>query len=82
MTHIFDNRHVRHLLRTTGGIEHLMPCPRDLDSKLEPISLRCERHIGVLKEDAYLSEKRSDRGKPATGCFGGQEVHRPRHVDA
>ena len=35
-----------------------MPCPKDLDSKLEPISLRCERHIGVLKEDAYLSEKR------------------------
>ncbi len=58
VTHIFDNRHVRHLLRTTGGIEHLMPCPRDLDSKLEPIALRCERHIGVLKEDAYLSEKR------------------------
>ena len=58
VTHIFDNRHVRHLLRTTGGVEHLMPCPPDLDDKLEPISLRCERHIGVLKEDAYLSEKR------------------------
>ena len=35
-----------------------MPCPPDLNDKLEPISLRCERHIGVLKEDAYLSEKR------------------------
>ncbi len=58
VTHIFDNRHVRHLLRTTGGVEHLIPCPPDLDHKLEPISLRCERHIGVLKEDAYLSEKR------------------------
>ena len=58
VTHIFDHRHVRHLLRTTGGIQHLMPCPPDLDSKLEPIALRCERHIGVLKEDAYLSEKR------------------------
>ena len=58
VTHIFDHRHVRHLLRTTGGIEQLMPCPPDLDDKLEPISLRCERHIGVLKEDAYLSEKR------------------------
>ena len=58
VTHIFDNRHVRHLLRATGGLEQLMPCPSDLDDKLEPISLRCERHIGVLKEDAYLSEKR------------------------
>ncbi len=58
VTHIFDNRHVRHLLRATGGLEQLMPCPPDLDDKLEPISLRCERHIGVLKEDAYLSEKR------------------------
>jgi RNA polymerase primary sigma factor len=58
VTHIFDNRHVRHLLRATGGLEQLMPCPPDLDEKLEPISLRCERHIGVLKEDAYLSEKR------------------------
>jgi len=58
VTHIFDHRHVRHLLRAAGGLELLMPCPKDLDSKLEPISLRCERHIGVLKEDAYLSEKR------------------------
>ncbi len=58
VTHIFDNRHVRHLLRAAGGLELLMPCPKDLDGKLEPISLRCERHIGVLKEDAYLSEKR------------------------
>ncbi|MCY3697760.1 MAG: RNA polymerase sigma factor RpoD [Chloroflexi bacterium] len=58
VTHIFDNRHVRHLLRAAGGLELLMPCPNDLDEKLEPISLRCERHIGVLKEDAYLSEKR------------------------
>ena len=58
VTHIFDHRHVRHLLRAAGGLELLMPCPRDLDGKLEPISLRCERHIGVLKEDAYLSEKR------------------------
>ena len=58
VTHIFDNRHVRHLLRTTGGVEQLIPCPSDLEGKLEPISLRCERHIGVLKEDAYLSEKR------------------------
>ena len=58
VTHIFDHRHVRHLLRAAGGLELLMPCPKDLDGKLEPISLRCERHIGVLKEDAYLSEKR------------------------
>ncbi len=58
VTHIFDHRHVRHLLRAAGGLELLMPCPPDLDEKLEPISLRCERHIGVLKEDAYLSEKR------------------------
>ena len=58
VTHIFDHRHVRHLLRAAGGLELLMPCPQDLDEKLEPISLRCERHIGVLKEDAYLSEKR------------------------
>ena len=58
VTHIFDHRHVRHLLRAAGGLELLMPCPADLDDKLEPISLRCERHIGVLKEDAYLSEKR------------------------
>ncbi|MDE2892770.1 MAG: RNA polymerase sigma factor RpoD [Chloroflexota bacterium] len=58
VTHIFDQRHVRHLLRTAGGVDQLIPCPSDLDSKLEPISLRCERHVGVLKEDAYLSEKR------------------------
>ncbi len=58
VTHIFDHRHVRHLLRAAGGLELLIPCPSDLDSKLEPIALRCERHIGVLKEDAYLSEKR------------------------
>ena len=58
VTHIFDQRHVRHLLRTTGGVDQLIPCPSDLDSRLEPISLRCERHVGVLKEDAYLSEKR------------------------
>ena len=58
VTHIFDQRHVRHLLRTAGGVDQLIPCPFDLDAKLEPISLRCERHVGVLKEDAYLSEKR------------------------
>jgi len=58
VTHIFDHRHVRHLLRATNGLEQLIPCPSDLNEKLEPISLRCERHIGVLKEDAYLSEKR------------------------
>ena len=58
VTHIFDQRHVRHLLRAAGGLELLMPCPPDLHEQLEPISLRCERHIGVLKEDAYLSEKR------------------------
>ena len=58
VTHIFDQRHVRHLLRAAGGVDLLIPCPSDLDSKLEPISLRCERHVGVLKEDAYLSEKR------------------------
>ncbi len=58
VTHIFDQRHVRHLLRTAGGVDQLIPCPSDLDSRLEPISLRCERHVGVLKEDAYLSEKR------------------------
>ena len=58
VTHIFDRRHVRHLMRAAGSLELLIPCPSDLDNKLEPISLRCERHIGVLKEDAYLSEKR------------------------
>ncbi len=58
VTHIFDQRHVRHLLRATGGLDQLIPCPSDLDDKLDPIALRCERHIGVLKEDAYLSEKR------------------------
>ena len=58
VTHIFNARHVRHLLRATSGIEQLIPCPSDLDNKLEPIALRCERHIGVLKEDAYLAEKR------------------------
>ena len=58
VTHIFDQRHVRHLLRAAGGVDQLIPCPPDLDSSLEPISLRCERHVGVLKEDAYLSEKR------------------------
>ncbi len=58
VTHIFDRRHVRHLLRAAGGLDLLIPCPPDLDHKLEPIALRCERHIGVLKEDAYLSEKR------------------------
>ena len=58
VTHIFDQRHVRHLLRATSGLEQLIPCPSDLDDKLDPIALRCERHIGVLKEDAYLSEKR------------------------
>ena len=58
VTHIFDQRHVRHLLRVAGGADQLIPCPSDLDSRLEPIGLRCERHVGVLKEDAYLSEKR------------------------
>ena len=58
VTHIFDQRHVRHLLRATGGLDQLIPCASDLDDKLDPIALRCERHIGVLKEDAYLSEKR------------------------
>ncbi len=58
VTHIFNERHVRHLLRATDGIENLIPCPNDLDSRLETVALRCERRIGVLKEDAYLSEKR------------------------
>ena len=58
VTHIFNDRHVRHLLRATNGIENLIPCPNDLDSRLETVALRCERRIGVLKEDAYLSEKR------------------------
>ncbi len=58
VTHLFPPRLVRHLLRSAGGLEKLIPCIDDLDSRLEPISLRCERHIGVLKEDAYLSEKR------------------------
>ena len=58
VTHIFNERHVRHLLRAADGLGNLIPCPDDLESRLEPIALRCERHIGVLKEDAYLSEKR------------------------
>ncbi len=58
VTHLFPARLVRHLLRSAGGLEKLIPCADDLDDRLEPIALRCERHIGVLKEDAYLSEKR------------------------
>ena len=58
VTHLFPPRLVRHLLRSSGGLEKLIPCTDDLDRRLEPMVLRCERHIGVLKEDAYLSEKR------------------------
>ena len=58
VTHIFNRRHVRHLLRSAGSLANLMPCPSDLAGKLEPIRLRCDRHIDVLKEDAHLAEKR------------------------
>ena len=58
VTHMFGRRHMRHILRAAGGADQLVPCPADLYSKLEPINLRCDRHIDILKEDAHLAEKR------------------------
>ena len=58
VTHLFPKRLLNHMLNAAGPIEQLLPAADDFDQRLEPVALRCERHIGILKEDAYLSEKR------------------------
>ncbi len=58
VTHMWPARLVRRAIEAAGGLDKLLPPREPLFERLESIALRCERHIGILKEDAYLSEKR------------------------
>ena len=58
VTHLWPARLVDRVVRAAGGIEPLLPVAENVQELLEPVALRCERHISILKEDAYLSEKR------------------------
>ena len=58
VTHLLPRRLVRRAIDAAGGLNKLMPPREPLLEGLETIALRCERHIGILKEDAYISEKR------------------------
>ena len=58
VTHLWPRRLVRRAIDAAGGLDKLMPPREPLIERLDAISLRCERHIGILKEDAYISEKR------------------------
>ena len=58
VTHLWPRRLVRHAVDAADGLEKLIPPREPLQERLETIALRCERHLGILKEDAYISEKR------------------------
>ena len=58
VTHMWPPRLVRRAIEAAGALDKLLPPREPLFERLEAIALRCERHIGILKEDAYLSEKR------------------------
>ena len=58
VTHLWPPRLVKRVLDAAGGIDPLLPVSENIQELLEPVALRCERHISILKEDAYLSEKR------------------------
>ena len=58
VTHLWPRRLVQRASDAAGGLSKLMPPREPLIESLETIALRCERHIGILKEDAYISEKR------------------------
>ena len=58
VTHLWPRRLVRRAIDAADGLNGLMPPREPLLERLETIALRCERHIGILKEDAYISEKR------------------------
>ena len=58
VTHLLPRRLVRRAIAAASGLNKLMPPREPLLEQLETIAPRCERHIGILKEDAYISEKR------------------------
>ena len=58
VTHLWPRRLINRMLEAAGGIAPLLPVSDKLQELIEPVALRCERHISILKEDAYLSEKR------------------------
>ena len=58
VTHMWPPRLVRRAIEAAGALDKLLPPREPLFERLEAIALRCERHIAILKEDAYLSEKR------------------------
>ena len=58
VTHLLPRRLVRRAIVAADGLNNLMPPREPLIERLETIALRCERHIGILKEGAYISEKR------------------------
>ena len=58
VTHMWPPRLVRRAIEAAGALDKLLPPREPLFERLESIALRCERHIAILKEDAYLSEKR------------------------
>ena len=58
VTHMWPPRLVRRAIEAAGALDKLLPPREPLFERLETIALRCERHIAILKEDAYLSEKR------------------------
>ena len=58
VTHMWPRRLVKRAIDAAEGLDKLVPPREPLLERLETIALRCERHIGILKEDAYISEKR------------------------
>ncbi len=58
VTHMWPRRLVKRAIDAADGLDKLVPPREPLLERLETIALRCERHIGILKEDAYISEKR------------------------
>ena len=58
VTHMWPRRLVKRAIDAAEGLDKLVPPREPLLERLETIALRCERHIGILKEEAYISEKR------------------------
>ena len=58
VTHMWPRRLVKSAIAAAEGLNELVPPREPLLKRLETIALRCERHVGILKEDAYISEKR------------------------
>ena len=58
VTHILHPSLLERSAKAGGGLHRIYPPVRTLPKKLEPLTIRYERHFDRLKEDAYRAEKR------------------------